>query len=248
MKSILCLLLVATFCVHAMAEAFGDRIASYAPYLNGKHWPRFPVVTYKEGNSNAWASPTSSQSFATIQFVSDSDADFSTVILRNPDGRTFKTYCDSGLTPFPTEVYSGDFNGDGVPDFMLVKPGSGCGLTAELCTGVFAFSENDGYRFTRIKAMGLGTHSLAIDPETKKFRLIHASFRTGTSSDKRNHSFWVHRFFEWSGVGFQPDTKLEPIWIQYLDRPNHEPTKLLTPKLKETIWAKDSNFEASIEW
>ena len=248
MKHALCMFLSVILHGEALAEAFGDRVADYAPYLNGQPWPKLPVVTYNESKSNIWAHPTSGQSSPTIRIDQDSEADFSTIILRCSNGRVFKTYCDSAPSPFSVEVYSGDFNNDGVPDFMLVKPGSGCGLAAEYSTGVFAFSEGDTYRFTRVRAMGLGVHSLAIDPQTRSFRLIQSSFRTAMSSDNRYHSFWVHRFFEWNGVGFCSDSKLSPIWIQYLNRPNHEPTKLLTPKLKAEAWTENSDFESSIEW
>jgi hypothetical protein len=152
------------------------------------------------------------------------------------------------LGPYLAAVYSGDFNNDGIPDFMAIKPGSGCGLAGEYCIGVFAFSEGTNYRFTRVTMMGLGPHNLVLDPKTKSFRLIHTAFRQGPSLDGRFHSFWVHRFYKWEDGMFQRDLNIAPVWIQYLHRPNHEPTKLLTTALKRKAWIEDSESEARIEW
>lgn len=242
------LLIVFAFLVELVkAQSFGSFLSGYAPLLDGRSWPRVPLTTYAN-ESNVWVHPNQPRSSPTVELRFADDSDFATVILRFPDGRKFKTYSDAAPSPFPEEVYSGDFNGDGIQDFMVVKPGSGCGLAAENCTGVFAFSEDRYYRFTRIRTMGLGPHDLVIDPATKRFRLIHTSFRSAMSSDGRYHSFWVHRFYQWNGIGFRIDPKLSPVWIQYLTRPNHEPTKLLIPALKAKAWAEDPESDRGIEW
>lgn len=242
------IVVLALLCPNARAESFGDYIARYAPSLNGGAWPRFPVVAYVEAKTNTWVHPSAPKRFPTLEVRCDDDSDFSTVILHLPNGRSFKTYSARVLGPYFSEVYSGDFNNDGLPDFVAVTPGGGCGLAGEYCVGVFAFSERDGYRFTRINAIGLGPGDLVCDPTTKAFRLIHTPFCSGKCRDDRYHSFWVHRFFEWSGVGFQVDPKLPAVWIQYLDRPNHEPTKLLTPALKAKLWENEQEFQETIEW
>jgi len=59
--------------------------------------------------------------------------------------------------------------------------------------------------------------------------------------------FWIHRFYRWEGVHFDENTDLSPVWIQYLDRPNHVPTKLLTPTLKQKAWDEDPDSN-DIEW
>ena len=229
------------------AQTFGRYLSGYTPLLDGRSWPPLPVLTYTNA-AGVWVHPTEPRESPTVKLELTDDADFATVTVRWPDGRKFRSYCDAAPSPFAEEVYSGDFNGDGVSDFLMVKPGSGCGLAAEYCTGVFAFSEDKGYRFTRIRTMGLGPHALVLDPASKSFRLIHTSYRSGMSPDGRYHSFWVHRFFQWNGVGFQQDPKRSPVWIQYLTRTNHEPTKLLTPKAKAKAWIEDSESEARIEW
>jgi hypothetical protein len=97
--------------------------------------------------------------------------------------------------------------------------------------------------------MGLGTNDLVLDPKSKSFRLIHTSFRGAKSVDGRYHSFWVHRLFQWNGSSFQHDTELPTLWIQYLDRPNHTPTKLLTTALKQKAWLEDADwYQNEIEW
>lgn len=248
MMRFFCLTILAFLCAQGRAQSFEYFALDYAPFLNGQPWPKVPLTKYTESTSNTWVHPSAPQKSPTIQLLETEDADFTTIVLRFPDGRTFKTYCDAAPSPFAPEVYSGDLNGDGVPDFMVVKPGSGCGIAAEYCTGVFAFSEGKDYYFTRINTMGLGPHDLVLDPETKSFRLIHTSLCAGMTPDGRYHSFWVHRFFKWEYGAFRKDPNFPPIWIQYLYRPNHEATKLLTPELKAKFWSKDSESEVRIEW
>jgi hypothetical protein len=224
-------------------------VSNYTPYHDGRPWPRVPVIAYVESTSNLWVHPSAPKKFPTLQEVADEDSDFATVVMRLPDGLVFKTYNDRVLGPYLAAVYSGDFNSDGVPDFMALKPGTGCGIAGEYAVVVFAFSEKPaGYRFTRVRAWGPGPHDLVVDPVTRNFRFMHTILRTGTGTDERYHSFWVHRFFQWDGGKFEEDPKLPPVWIQYLHRPNHEPTKLLTPALKAKAWTEDSGFEATIEW
>ncbi len=222
----------------------------YAPFLNGREWPRIPVVTYVETKSNVWVHPLNAAAFPTVtERVEDEDQDFATVVIRCPSGRTLKTYNDLVLGPYLCAVYSGDFNGDGIPDFLAIKPTGMNGIGGWYSIGVFAFSQGkEDYRFTRVRSWGLGPESLVVDPETKTFRLIHTSFLQGKGTDSRVHSFWVHRFFTWSGGGFWMDEKRSPVWIQFLDRPNHQPSKLLTPQLKAKIWAEDFRAQSDIQW
>jgi hypothetical protein len=234
--------------MQALAQTNETIVSDYIPYLNGHPWPQVPVIAYVEKASNLWVHPTDPAHFPTIQETSDPDADFTTIILRLPNGTVYKTYCDYVIGPGLSAVYMGDFNHDEKPDFMAIKPGGGCGLAWEYCSGVFAFSDSGDYRFTRISTMGLGPHDLVIDPVSKQFRLIHTSFRQAMSTDDQYHSFWVHRFFEWDGLDFHEDPNLPPIWIQYLNRPNHQATKLLTAKLKQKAWDEDPESKARIEW
>ena len=241
-------LILGSFCGVLRASSNETLVADYAPNLNSKPWPRFPIVTYVEKASNVWVHPAAPGRFPSITEVRDPDADFTTVVIRQPDGTLYKTYNYAVLGPYLSAVYSGDFNNDGIPDFVAVKPGSGCGIAGEYCTGVLAFSEGAGYRFTRVTTMGLGSHDLVLDPATKKFRFIHTLLRQGQTPGGRYHSFWVHRFYKWEGTQFESDSSLPPIWIQYLERPNHMETKLLTPALRAKIWAEDPESEARIEW
>jgi hypothetical protein len=49
-------------------------------------------------------------------------------------------------TPRPVRFkqYSGDFNGDGRPDFFAIKPTTACGIAGQQALAVFAFSEGFG--------------------------------------------------------------------------------------------------------
>ncbi len=248
MNKLLLTIIIALLSANAWGESFGDSMEKYLPHLNGKPWPKFKVTKYIENKEGVWSHPTSPKKYPTLEEIHQDDYnDFATVVLKLPDGRSFKTYNDLVLGPYLAEVYSGDFNNDGIPDFVAIKPGSGNGLAAENCIGLFAFSEGDGYRFTRIWTMGLGPSSLAIDPQSKTFRLIHTSFRQGTSTDNKVHSFFVHRFYKWDSGSFDLDPQISPIWIQFLEKPNHHSTKLLTPALKQKAWNEGREINR-IEW
>ena len=250
MKRLLCVLAFALLSLQNLPARYETLVSNYLPYLDGRPWPRVPVIAYVETSSNIWVHPSAPKKFPTIQEVGDEESDFTTVVIRLPDGSKLKTYNAPVLGPYLAAVYCGDFNGDGVLDFMAIKPGSGCGIAGEYCIGVFAFSQgtNNQYQFTRIWTMGLGPQSLVLDPKTKSFRLIHTSLRSAMSTDRRYHSFWVHRFYKWDNGNLTLDSDLPPVWVQYLYRPNHEATKLLSPQLKAKAWAEDSESERQIEW
>lgn len=247
MTRLLCIASLTLVCLSGQAATTNSSGWNYSPFLDDKPWPRLPTTTYVESVSNVWVHPSGTKDFATVQErLEDAAADFATVVLRFPDGRTFKTHNQFVLGPYLCAVYSGDFNNDGVPDFLAIKPTGGNGIGGWESIGVFAFSEGEDYRFTRINSWGLGPESLVVDPVTKNFRFIHTSFRQGKGLDGHVHSFWIHRFFRWNG-GFELDSKLPPVWIQFLGRENHEPTKLLTSNLKAKIWADDRSFQSDIE-
>ncbi len=249
MKQLLGIVILALACEGARAGSTNTSDWDFGPFLKGKPWPSVPTVAYVESRSNVWVHPTNPKNHASVQErLEDEAADFATVVLCLPDSRTFKTYNAFVLGPYLCAVYSGDFNNDGIPDFLAVKPSGGNGIGCWDYLGVFALSQGKDYRFTRVSSWGLGPQSLALDPATKTFRFIHTAFRQGKGVDGRVHSFWVHRFFRWNGVGFELDSNLSPIWIQFLGRPNHEPTTLLTPKLKAETWANDWRFQSNIEW
>jgi hypothetical protein len=250
MRLLLCVVALACLGPQTLLAKWETLVSDYMPHLNGKPWPRVPITAYIETKSNVWVHPTAPLRYPTLREVRDPDADFTTVVMRLPDGSSLKTYNAAVLGPYLAAVYSGDFNGDGIPDFMAIKPGSGCGIAGEYCVGIFAFSSkgNNDYTFTRITTMGLGPQNLVLDPKTKKFRLIHTSLRQPKCLDGRYHTFWVHRFYKWEYGNLELDSALSPIWIQYLERPNHEATRLLSPKLKAKGWSEDPESEARIAW
>jgi hypothetical protein len=231
----------------AMADTNETATLDYTPYLNGKPWPQWPVVAYVEAASNIWVHPIDPKHFPTMQEIDEPDSDYTKVILRLADGTVYKTYDNLGVGPEFGAVYMGDFNNDGKPDFMAIKGSGGCGLAGDYCTGIFAFSGGNDYQFTRVRTMDLSPEDLVIDSATKQFRLVQTSFRQADTPDGKYHSFWVHRFFIWNGNRFLEDAALPPIWIQYLYRSNHEPTKLLTPALKQKAWDEDPESN-NIEW
>ncbi len=235
-KFFIFIILLSCFTANAQAASFGDYIAGYHPYLNGKPYSKIPVVAYVRQNEGKWVHPTEQTKHPTVELTVEKDSDFAVFVLKLPDGRIFKTHSPLILGPDIEELYYGDFNNDGTGDFMGIKPYGGCGLGAENCAGLFAFSEKKDYFFVRVNTMGLGPDSLIIDPKTNKFRLIRTIFRQSAGTDNKIHSFFVHIFYKWEYSFFSPDPDMTPVWIQYLNKSNHEETKLLTQTLKEKAW------------
>ena len=132
--------------------------------------------------------------FLPSEEVAEKDSDFATVVKQIPGGTIYKTY-NYLYAPGLVAVYMGDFNNDGIPDFMAIKKDGG-GFAAEWRTGVFDFSGGGGYHFTRITAMGLGPHNIVLDPKTKSFRLIHTSDRWGETLDGKIHKLLGASFFQ----------------------------------------------------
>lgn len=229
-----------TLCIPSSgSQTIKDYTSRYSPYRDGTAWPEFPTTRFVETDSNVWTHPSKPTEHPTLQEVVEPGADHTTVRLTLPTGGLFKTHNEPVLGPGLSQVYSGDFNQDGKPDFLAIKPSSGNGLAGDLSFGLFAFSTKHGFIFARVKSMRLGPEDLVMDPASNTFRFIHTAFRNGVASDGRSHSFWVHRFFEWQDGRFQLDERLQPVWIQFLHRENHEPTKLLTPALKKKIWLEE---------
>src|SRR4051812_47232871 len=131
------------------------------PYLNGKPWPRVPVIAYVETKSNVWVHPSDPKHFPVVREITEEDTDSTTVVMNFPDGSVLKTYNHQVLSPPRCRVLrrlqqrrNSGFHGDQT-GFRLRHPG-------EYCIGMFAFSEGKTkrYRFPRLWAMGLGPHSL----------------------------------------------------------------------------------------
>jgi hypothetical protein len=224
----------------AKTQTWSSFLSGYAPQLNGRTWPQVPLVTYTN-ISNTWMNPKIPHESPTVKLSHSENSEFTTIVLQLADGRTFETNCNFSYAS--EVVYSGDFNKDTIPDVLVIKNNGGCVIAGQNCTGIFAFSEGKNYRFARISSMGLGPHSLVLDPTTKDFRLMQTSLCGAYCLDGKPHNFWVHRFYKWNGKSFESAPNLPPIWIQYLNRTNHEPTKLLTPELKAKAWAKNSESE-----
>ena len=73
------LFMVMAFAVDLGATTNETITADFAPFLNGKPWPPFPVVAYRETASNIWVHPLALKQFPTVTEIHDPDSDFTTV-------------------------------------------------------------------------------------------------------------------------------------------------------------------------
>ena len=105
MSRFLCLIVLAFLESQVRGGTNETLVADYAPFLNGKPWPRVSVIKYAESTLNIWVHPSGPKHFPSIQEVRDPDSDFTTLVIRFPDGRAFKTYDDPVLGPYLAAVY-----------------------------------------------------------------------------------------------------------------------------------------------
>src|SRR4051812_13485961 len=100
MSRFLCFILMMLLAAEVRAGTNETLVADYAPFLNGHPWPRVPLIAYVESTSNIWVHPSDPKRFPTIQDIREADSDFTTVVIRFPDGTVYKTYNDAVLGPY----------------------------------------------------------------------------------------------------------------------------------------------------
>jgi len=86
MKLLISIAILLGTCADASSEYFGDFMDDYLPYLDGKSWPRFPVIAYTQDNGGTWIHPSDPKQYPGIDEYHEEDSDFSIVRLRLPDG------------------------------------------------------------------------------------------------------------------------------------------------------------------
>lgn len=136
---------------------------------------------------------------------------------------------------------SAELNGDGVPDYILRYDPHGCGLAAIGQTVTLVLSGRHGHRSHELYQFGFGPDSLVrFKPDGPLHWVVTDMVQPGAkvSQDGREHSFWVYRLFRIEGdslkaepVGFEGF----PRWIQYLRRPNHAETTLVSKRQKRRL-------------
>ena len=136
------------------------------------------------------------------------------------------------------QLASTEINGDQTPDYILRYDPHGCGLAAIGQSVILVLSSSNGHRSHELYQFGFAHDSLVqFKPGGPWHWVVTETVYPGAaaSKDGRDHSFWVYRLFRIEGDSL----KAEPVgvegfpkWIQYLLRPNHSETTLVSTKEK----------------
>lgn len=140
---------------------------------------------------------------------------------------------------FPEVVLASvELNGDGIPDYILRYDPHGNGLAAIGQEVALILSGGTGHRSHRLHQFGFAENSLVQFHRDGPWHWVVCDLvRTDSkdSKDGREHSFWVYRLFRVVGDSLMAEPEgVEgfPRWIQYLKRPNHRETSLLSSSQK----------------
>lgn len=148
------------------------------------------------------------------------------------------------MTTSQMEVFSGDLNGDGEPDFIVNVWSGGCGLAADGSEVTFLLSSKDGYRATSFYLYAFGHKDLV---RFKPAGPVYFIFNDLISSDGektrdgRAHNFWVYDLLRIDGNRFVPANAERPgfpKWIWFTNRDNHTETTQLSQAQKNRLLMK----------
>lgn len=126
-------------------------------------------------------------------------------------------------------VYSGDFNGDNKPDFMVVTTSGGCGLASGEANVGFVLSAGGSYRLVAISTLFPDPTNFVILNGERCFTQT-SFFMVQRCGDRKQHGFWIYNLLRFSKDGVTVDNSVEPgfprtIWYSF--RPNQSETTLL---------------------
>jgi len=144
-------------------------------------------------------------------------------------------------SPYVSEAWRGDLNGDGMSDFICVFGGTGCGLASEYCHVVFVLSYQGRYYLRTLFTMGFGREHVVDWFGDGRCTIIHTWFVYGEpGKDGQSHNYWVHNFLEISSGSLEISERIPWKWIMYTYKPNHNDTVQLTEQQKVRCWMRST--------
>jgi hypothetical protein len=160
------------------------------------------------------------------------------------DGRIHHALVPDASDYPEVQLASTEINGDEIPDYILRYDPHGCGLAAIGQTVVLVLSGKNGHRSHELYQLGFAHDSLVRFKPGGSWHWVVAEVvypGAAASKDGREHSFWVYRLFRIEGDSLRAEpvgVEAFPKWIQYLLRPNHSETTLVSTKEKRLQEAK----------
>jgi hypothetical protein len=131
------------------------------------------------------------------------------------------------------QVYVGDLNGDGRPDYLFLQ---GCGSMWHQWVAV-ALSSRGSY-----KAYGFYASYFNLKDAFFKGKKTATFIQSEQKQMPGNgHAFWLNRFFDINGPDISASKRFEPVIIQYTHKENHKVTRLLSLSQRQEV-LKNPNF------
>ncbi len=157
-----------------------------------------------------------------------------TLTVQPAKGAAFKVQLES-MPMYLERMYAADLNRDGREDYVLELPWGGNGLASEGSVVIFALSSKTGYRITAMNTLLFDAYAV-VKMGGKFPNVINTALVSALGTDQRQHSFWVHHFFNIQGDAVVESTRAA-VWVQYTNTPRAVPTTLLTKAEKKRAWA-----------
>ncbi|MEI6194778.1 MAG: hypothetical protein WCS42_10655 [Verrucomicrobiota bacterium] len=152
----------------------------------------------------------------------------------------------NSMTTDQMEVFSGDLNGDGPPDFIINVWSGGCGLAADGSEVTFLLSGKGGYRASSFYLYGFGNQDLVrFKAGGPVYFIFNDLIGNGgeKTRDGRDHNFWVYDLYRIDGNRFVPADAEQPgfpKWVWFTNKANHEEATQLSPDQKNRLLMKRS--------
>ena len=219
---------------------------AYAPFAPGKEPARVPLrecALVREVISDKDQSPII-KVFAPSKTVqtplvkmqrSESGWD---ITVTGKAGATLLAHQDAN--DYVKQVYTADFNGDGVPDFLVNTWSSAAGLAGEGSTAIFLLSDGGKYKAESFYSFDFGPEDLIRLKRGGPCYFIHTQVidNGDEKRDGSHHNFWVYQLYRIDHARLVPadaDSPQFPKWIWYTFKDNHQETDQLTTEQKKRL-------------
>ncbi len=150
----------------------------------------------------------------------------------------------NSMTSSLMEVFSGDLNQDGTPDFIVNVWSGGTGLAMDGSEVTFLLSSKDGYRASSFYQYAFGKEDVVRFNAHGPVYFIHNQL-IGNDGEKtrdgHDHKFWVYNLNRIDGSRFIPDDADQPgfpKWVWFTNQANHDETIQLSKAQKDRLLIK----------